>query len=64
MHGDKQCAITLRWDQHQRTYVAEATDFPGVAGKGRTREEALAAVQDAIRWQAEAATEGSPPAPP
>lgn len=63
MSGDKQFDITLRWDQHQHTYVAEATDFPGVVGKGSTHEEALAAVKDAIRWHAEAATEGRPSTP-
>ncbi len=55
--------ITLRWDAELHASIAEATDLPGVTGKGRTRAEALAAVQEAIRWQAEAATEGIPPAP-
>ncbi len=56
--------ITLRWDAELHAYIAEATDLPGVTGKGSTRAEALAAVQEAIRWQAEAATEGIPPTPP
>ena len=63
MRRDKQLGITLRWDQHQHAYVAEATDFPGVVGKGSTHEEALAAVKDAIRWHAEAATEERPSTP-
>ena len=64
MSESKQFDITLRWDKQQHTYIAEATDFPGVVGKGATHEEALAAVKDAIRWHAEAATEGIPPSPP
>ena len=55
--------ITLRWSEEQHTYIATVDDLPGVEGKGHTRETALGAVQDAIRWWLEAATEGTRPSP-
>ena len=61
MHQGKQYNITLRWNEEQRTYRATVDDLPGVEGIGGTREEALAAVQNAIRWRLEAATEGTRP---
>ena len=61
MHESQQYNITLHWDEQQHTYIAEADDLPGVTGKGNTRENAIAAVEDAIRWWLESATEGTQP---
>ncbi len=62
MSEGKQYTITLRWNEEQHSYTAQADDIPGVIGKGKTREDALVALQDAIRWWLEAATEGTAPA--
>ena len=59
MAEGKQYAISLWWSEEEHTYIAQADDLPGVTGKGDTKEHALAAVQDAIRWRLEAPTEGT-----
>ncbi|HLW03421.1 MAG TPA: type II toxin-antitoxin system HicB family antitoxin [Ktedonobacterales bacterium] len=59
MQEGKQYNISLRWDEKEHTYIASADDLPGVTGKGNTREHALAAVQDAIRWWLESGSEGT-----
>ena len=65
MSKGKKYNITLGWNEEQQTYIAQADDIPGVSGKGKTREDALVALQDAIRWWLEAATEGTvPPSQP
>lgn len=61
MSEDNTYDITLRSDEQQHLTIAKVTGLPGVVGKGHTREEAIAAVKEAIRWQAEAATEGHHP---
>ncbi len=61
MHEGKQYNITLRWDEQEHIYIASADDIPGVTGKGNTREHALAAMQDALRWWVESASEGTRP---
>ena len=61
MHEGQQYNISLRWDEKEHTYIASADDLPGVIGKGNTRENALAAVQDALRWRMESASEGTRP---
>ncbi len=64
MAEGKQYRVTLWWSDEEQTYIAQADDLPGVIGKGNTKENALAAVEDAIRWRLEAPTEGTyPPAP-
>jgi predicted RNase H-like HicB family nuclease len=63
MSEGKAYDITLRWNAEQWAYLATVDELPGVEGTGRTREEALAAVQDAIRWRLESATEGTRPPP-
>lgn len=62
MSEGKKYSITLGWNEEQQSYIAQADDIPGVIGKGKTREAALVALQDAIRWWLEAATEGTVPA--
>ena len=47
-------AITWRWVKQHHIYLAATTHLRGVMGQGQTIEEALAAVQEAIRTQAEA----------
>jgi predicted RNase H-like HicB family nuclease len=64
MAEGKQYRISLWWSEEQHAYIAQADDLPGVTGKGDTKEHAVAAVEDAIRWRLEASTEGThPPAP-
>jgi predicted RNase H-like HicB family nuclease len=65
MSKSKKYNITLGWNEEQHIYIAQADDIPGVIGKGKTREDALVALQDAIRWWLETATEGTvPPSSP
>ena len=64
MADGKQFAISIWWSEEQHVYIAQADDLPGVMGKGDTKEDALAAVQDAIRWRLEAQTEGTRPDTP
>jgi predicted RNase H-like HicB family nuclease len=59
MAKGKEYQITLRWSEEEHAYIAQADDLPGVTGKGDTKEHALAAVQDAIRWWLDAPTEGT-----
>lgn len=61
MSESKKYTITLGWNEEEQTYIAQADDIPGVIGKGKTRDDALVALQDAIRWWLEAATEGTAP---
>ncbi len=63
MNEGKQYHLTLRWSEDQHSYIATVDELPGVAGKGTTRELAIAAAQDAIRWRLESATEGTRPPP-
>lgn len=54
MRANKAGAITWRWVKKQQVYLAATTHLRGVVGRGQTLEEALAAVQEAIRSQAAA----------
>lgn len=61
MHEGTQYNITMRWDEQEHMYIASADDIPGVNGKGNTREHALTALQDALRWWMESGSEGTRP---
>jgi predicted RNase H-like HicB family nuclease len=51
--------ILLRWSEDQHIYLGQVPDLIGVEGTGSTYEEALAAVQEAIRWWRKMSGEGS-----
>jgi predicted RNase H-like HicB family nuclease len=51
--------IWLRWSKGHQAYFAEVPGLPGVQGSGKTYEEALASVLEAIRWWREKDGEGS-----
>jgi predicted RNase H-like HicB family nuclease len=52
-------SIILRWSEAQHVYLGQVQDLIGVEGTGTTYEEALAAVQEAMRWWHERSGEGS-----
>lgn len=60
---DYQGTIWLRWSEDHQAYLAEAPELPGVEGSGKTYEEALASVLEAIRWWQEQGVELSGPSP-
>jgi predicted RNase H-like HicB family nuclease len=47
--------IVLYWSDEDRIFIAEVPDLPGCMAHGRSREKALANVQDAIRLWIEVA---------
>jgi len=40
--------IVLYWSDEDRLFIAEVPDLPGCMAHGRTREKALASIQEAI----------------
>lgn len=49
--------IVIRWSDEDRVFVAEVPDLSGCMAHGRSREAALASVQDAMRLWIESARE-------
>lgn len=55
----KNYEITLWWSEDDRLFVAEIPELPGCIAHGSTREDALAAVGEAMElWIASAVTAG------
>ena len=51
--------IILRWSQDRRAYVGQVQELLGIEGSGKTYEEALASVLQALRWLREKNGESS-----
>ncbi len=52
--------VDIWWSDEDRVYVAEAPDLPGCMAHGRTREAALANLNDAMRlWIKTAREDGA-----
>jgi predicted RNase H-like HicB family nuclease len=49
--------IVLYWEPDDRIFVAEVPELPGCMAHGRTREKALASVEEAMRFWIEVARE-------
>jgi predicted RNase H-like HicB family nuclease len=65
MHEHHTYTIWLRWNEDHQGYLAEVPELPTVEGSGKTYEEALASVLEAIRWWQEMTTrQAIPPAQP
>jgi len=49
--------IVLTWSDDDDVFIAEVPELPGCMAHGRTREKALANIQDAMRFWIELARE-------
>jgi predicted RNase H-like HicB family nuclease len=52
-----QCEVNIWWSGEDRAYVAEAAELPGCLAHGKTREAALANLNDAMRMWIKTARE-------
>ena len=53
-------AVNIWWSDEDRRYIAEAPDLPGCMAHGKTREAALANLNDAMRlWIRTAREDGA-----
>ena len=59
VRADQQFDILIDHDPEAGLYVVEVLDLPSVYSQGRTREEAMENIREAIRLHLE--TEGEPP---
>lgn len=63
MPTDSRYEIVLYWSPEDRAFIAEAPELPGCAADGRTKKEALAAIERVIREWIDTARELGRPVP-
>jgi predicted RNase H-like HicB family nuclease len=63
MKADSRYEIVLYWSAEDEAFIAEAPELPGCAADGRTKREALVAVERVIREWIETARELGRPVP-
>ena len=56
-------AITIRWSDEDRAFIAEAPELPGCMAHGGTHESALAEIQVAVSLRLDTAAEFGDPLP-
>lgn len=60
MNKKKRYTILLRWSTAQNAYLGQVQELDGVEGSGKSYEEALASVLQALRWRQERNGEEEP----
>jgi predicted RNase H-like HicB family nuclease len=63
MKADSRYEVVLYWSPEDESFIAEAPELPGCAADGRTKREALVAIERVIREWIETARELGRPVP-